>query len=247
MSTSTHQRALHWRLVRRAAEHVVEAIDELFPTAIEASLAEALEDGWAIGSQNAYCHRCGNSTGPGEATDKGCSHCLGQALAWDGIVRLGPYEEPIEQWIVGMKFGRVWTWAKWFGRELSGVTSEIGDVKKTMVCHVPMPRIRRWRRGYNQARLIAHAMAKASYLPLVPVLKRKGWQPPQTQLTASQRLENVRNSFAIANVDLTGWHVWLVDDVKTTGATLSACARLLKRAGAASVHAAVVAVADPKH
>lgn len=246
MSIITHQRALPWRLVRRAADHVVEAIDELFPSAIEASLAAALEDGWAIGSQNAYCHRCGNSTGPGEATDKGCSHCLGQPVAWDGIVRLGPYEEPIEQWIVGMKFGRVWTWAQWFGRELSGVTSEIGDVQKTMVCHVPMPRLRRWRRGYNQARLIAQAMAKASDLPLVPVLSRKGWQPPQSSLPASQRAANVRDSFTIANVDLTGWHVWLVDDVKTTGATLSACARLLKKAGAASVHAAVVAVADPK-
>ena len=56
----------------------------------------------------------------------------------------------------------------------------------------------------------------------------------------------MRNSFAIEAVDLTGHEVLLIDDVKTTGATLSACTRLLKQAGALSVHVAVIAVADPK-
>lgn len=219
---------------------------ELFPSMIEADLAAALEEGWTLGSQNAYCHRCGNSTGPGEATDKGCSHCVGQPVAWDGMVRLGPYQKPLEKWIVGMKFHRVWPWAEWFGRELAGVISEIGDADKTLICHVPMPRLRRWRRGYNQAKLIAQAMAKATQLPLIPILRRKGWQPPQTTLPASQRAANVRDSFVLADIDLAGWHVWLVDDVKTTGSTMAACARLLKKAGATSVHGAVIAVADPK-
>ncbi len=233
-------------VLRSATRGFAEAMHELFPPMIEADLATALDEGWTLGSQNEYCHRCGNSAGPGEATDKGCSHCVGQAMAWDGMVRLGPYEKPLEQWIIAMKFRRVWPWATWFGRELAGVISEVGDADKTLVCHVPMPRLRRWRRGYNQARLIAGAMAKSARLPLMPILRRKGWQPPQTTLPASQRAANLRNSITLANIDLTGWHVWLVDDVKTTGSTLAACARMLKKAGATSVHGAVVAVADPK-
>lgn len=48
------------------------------------------------------------------------------------------------------------------------------------------------------------------------------------------------------DIDLTGYEVWLIDDVKTTGSTLQACTQLLRKAGARSVHAAVAAVADPK-
>jgi predicted amidophosphoribosyltransferase len=49
------------------------------------------------------------------------------------------------------------------------------------------------------------------------------------------------------NIDLAGWRVWLIDDVKTSGATAGACARLLKKAGAARVNLAVMAVGDPRH
>ena len=51
----------------------------------------------------------------------------------------------------------------------------------------------------------------------------------------------------IEPVDLSGWDVWLIDDVKTSGATLEACIRLLRKHGAGRVHVAVAAVADPKH
>ena len=82
-------------------------------------------------------------------------------------------------------------------------------------------------------------MAKRRGLRVAHLLKRKGWRPPQTNIPPSQRERNVRGSFVIAPVDLKNWHIWLVDDVKTSGATLRVCARLLRKAGAARVSAAV--------
>ena len=81
---------------------------------------------------------------------------------------------------------------------------------------------------------------------MAPLLYRTRHTPPQTSLPPSARPANVRRSFGIRNVDLTGFDIWLIDDVKTTGSTLRSCARLLRRRGARSIHIAVAAVADPR-
>ena len=146
-----------------------------------------------------------------------------------------------------MKFHKEWGWATWFGQQLAAAVQPIAEPEKTVVCHVPMPWIRRWRRGFSQARLMAAAFAARTGLRHAPILRRKGWQPPQTSMVLrSQRRDNVKDAFRIEAVDLTGYHVWLVDDVKNTGSSLTPCVKLLKQAGAASVNVAVAAVADPK-
>ena len=116
---------------------------------------------------------------------------------------------------------------------------------RTLVCPVPMHLIRQLQRGYNQAHLIAQSFAAASGYPLAPLLRRRRYTRPQTLTPASIRIANVRHSIALAPVDLHGWDIWLIDDVRTTGATLRACAHLLRRAGAQRIHVAVVAVAKP--
>ncbi|MEX2213726.1 MAG: phosphoribosyltransferase family protein [Phycisphaeraceae bacterium] len=223
-----------------------ETFNDLFPAIVDTEVALAAEGGWQIDAASSYCHRCGASVGPGEAMEKGCSHCVTHAVAWQRIVRLSAYKLPVEHWIVSMKFHRVWPWAKWFGRQLASAMGDLQDRTKTLVCPVPMPWLRRWRRGYNQAQIMSSATARALKVEHAELLQRRRWQPPQTSVLPSQRAANVRGCFNIQPVDLTGWHVILVDDVKTTGSTLSACTRLLKQAGAASVCVAVAAVADPK-
>lgn len=93
---------------------------------------------------------------------------------------------------------------------------------------------------------MAESLAKARGWPLVPLLQRTDWTPPQPSVVPSQREANVKRSFALREVDLRGWQVLLVDDIKTSGATLSTCCKLMRSAGARSIQVAVAAVADPK-
>ena len=109
---------------------------------------------------------------------------------------------------------------------------------------VPMPLHwrRGWERGFNQSELLAREIAKKWNVPLQQAVRRVKSTAPQAGLTNAKRRTNVAGAFAVKkNVRLDGARVLLVDDVLTTGATAAACARALKRAGAA--HVALLALA----
>lgn len=106
---------------------------------------------------------------------------------------------------------------------------------------VPLHWSRRLRRGYNQAEILAGVVARRHGLPLVRGLRRVRATPPQQGDPAARR-RNVRNAFAVRAVGpVAGHRLLLVDDVFTTGATLNACARALRQAGAAAVGALTLA------
>jgi ComF family protein len=166
-------------------------------------------------------------------------------VPWNRVTRLSPYKPPVSDWILAMKFRKSWLWGRWFGERLAERIGEGLDDKRVVVCPVPMFFFRRWVRGYNQAELIAESLAKSRGWPLARLLRRRKYTAPQTSVPVSARKENIKASFAPRRIDLRGWDVWLVDDVKTTGSTVGACARLLKQMGAVHVNIAVAAVADP--
>lgn len=201
---------------------------------------------WTPDTCDDYCVRCGASAGPGAATPTGCSFCHDQRLAWQRLTRLGPYRSPLDEHVRAMKFAHQWQWAPWLGKQLAAVVGQPARPQRVVVCPVPMHWTRRWRRGFNQSVLIAQALADARGWPMASLLRRTRRTPPQTAVAPSQRAANIRGSFAAEPVDLAGHEIILVDDVKTTGATLDTCARLLRRCGAVSIHCVVAAVADPK-
>lgn len=149
----------------------------------------------------------------------------------------------MSDWIVALKFGGMWNLSRRLGASLASALGS-GPTGRVAVCPVPMFWLRRWKRGYNQAALIAQVLADARRWSVADVLVRTRYTPPQTNVTLSARAANVARSFAIRPVDLTGWKIVLVDDVKTTGSTAGACARLLKQAGAEQVWLTVAAVAE---
>jgi len=216
---------------------------ELFPVQVELALRRTAESGWRLDDDDDYCRRCGASIGPHASMPDGCARCVARGLRWNRLVRLGPYRQPLSRWILDLKFAGSWCWATWMGRHLGRLVIDTPRGRRTVVCPVPIPWQRQIRRGYNQSALIADAFAARCEWPVVPLLLRTRYAPPQSALAASLRTRNVRRSFAVRGMDLSGWDVWLVDDVKTTGSTLSACAKLLKRAGVARINVAVAAVA----
>jgi ComF family protein len=102
---------------------------------------------------------------------------------------------------------------------------------------VPLHRRRLWFRGFNQAALIARALADTKQLPVeCRTLVRTKSTPPLKEMSMAQRRRAVAGAFALApGRTVRGQNVILVDDVLTTGSTASACARVLKRAGAGRV------------
>jgi ComF family protein len=225
---------------------VRQTADAFMPSMLAADIEAAEAEPWAADAADAYCPRCGATAGPGSVMPTGCPFCRQKRLPWQRVTRLGPYREPLSDWLKALKFAGHWPWGPWLGRQLAEALTPAFDETRVVVCPVPMHWIRRCQRGYNQAHLIARTIARQKGWPLAPILKRPRYTTPQPALSPTQRQANVRQAFTIEPVDLTGWQIILVDDIKTTGSTLAQCARLLQNHGARSVEIAVAAVADPK-
>lgn len=110
---------------------------------------------------------------------------------------------------------------------------------------VPVSRLRRFRRGFDQVELLAKEVAALLGVPAIKTLRKIRHTPPQSGLrSAAQRRANVLGAYRVWNIDtVRGKKVLLLDDIITTGATLSECARVLTLAGAAEISCAAIAVA----
>jgi ComF family protein len=196
------------------------------------------------------CRTCGRMVvswrAPEEAADS-CHACRERSNAVDASRSAGRYEGALRQIVHAFKYeGR-----RTLSTRLGSMLREAGgDLLAGASCAIPVPLHpwRRVRRGFNQAADLAGSLD----LPVVHALWRTRATATQTGLTAAQRRRNVRGAFSpspllsnrVRRALLHDRIVVLVDDVRTTGATLDACARALKGAGAAEVRALTVALAD---
>jgi ComF family protein len=107
---------------------------------------------------------------------------------------------------------------------------------------VPLHPARKRHRGFNQAEELARLVSKRRGIACRAVLQRTRYTTTQTQFDRAERMENLHNAFRLRKKeDVRGLRVLLIDDILTTGATLSECARVLRRAGASMVYAATAA------
>jgi len=191
-----------------------------------------------------FCDRCGLPF-PGDITTTfECSNCRDMELhfvsARSSVVARGAVLEIIHRY----KYQR----HLWFEpflvdllkREaLPGLRAQKWD----RIMPVPLHPVKLREREFNQAERLAARLAVAATVPLdAKSLRRVLPTATQTRLTKQQRAANMHNAFAVRDgVKLTGQRIVLVDDVFTTGATTSACARVLRKAGAAEVRVWTVA------
>ena len=161
-----------------------------------------------------------------------CGDCLASPPPWQGLALHGQYRGALRQLILRFKHGGKPALAFLLAGMLLDAASCLS--LPDAVLSIPQHKDRLRQRGYNQAHELAVALGLLLSLPVRPdLLRRPAAIPHQTGLTAAQRQHNAAGSFRAA--DVRGLHLWLVDDIITTGSTLRAASTELLRAGAARV------------
>jgi competence protein ComFC len=173
-----------------------------------------------------------------------CKLCRDNTFAFDRARSFGVYDTALHNAILLLKYEEVTRLGHWFAERLAEVIArEPEEFRADVVVPVPLHPARQRERGYNQAELIARPLAKklgikqGSYL-----LMRTKPRPARLVLSRKEHWESVRGAYATRKgLKVDNLRILLIDDVMTTGATLDACARALKKAGAASVVGLTVA------
>jgi ComF family protein len=182
------------------------------------------------------CARCAHPFAHEAGEGVECAACMADPPAYDRLRAAVAYGEVSRRVALRLKYGgrpgTAETMARFMARHVAAEPDMI-------VAAVPLHRWRIWRRGYNQAGLIATALARRTGLDVrLDLLERMKATPPLKGLGPRERARSVRGAFRVApghKAALAGRAVLLVDDVYTSGATANACARVLRRAGAARI------------
>jgi ComF family protein len=182
----------------------------------------------------ALCPHCGD---PDISEPGPCLSCRTDRPLWDAATSYGPYLGALRQLVLLLKHGR-----DELATPLADLMREAFEAARwpvpDMLVAVPMPWLRRIRRGYNHAALLAAALARRLGVPVGRGLRRRRGTR-QVGKPRSSRLRLAASSFrAVGRV---GGRVVLVDDVMTTGATARVCTLALQRAGATEVYVLTLA------
>ncbi|MFZ3217290.1 MAG: ComF family protein [Candidatus Acidiferrales bacterium] len=181
---------------------------------------------------------------PGSAEQPRCRLCRADYYAFDRARSFGVYNDSLHQAILLLKYEEVRRLGDWFAARLAEVVAREGEeFHADVVVPVPLHPDRQRERGYNQAELIARPLARrlgvkqGAYL-----LMRTKPRPARLVLSRKEHWDSVRGAYATRKgLRVDNLRVLLLDDVLTTGATLDACARALKAAGAKAVLGLTVA------
>ncbi len=212
--------------------------------------------GWARDAGGAFCWRCAGTIGAFESDGAGCADCRGKRLAWDRALRLGRYEGGLRAGVMEHKFGRWRRTGREIGRQLGlAITEQLvsGQIQpgEAVLVPVPMSWRRRMSRGIDHTAVLARAASAVSGVRTVRLLGRSH-RKPQVGLSAGARAANVRGSFVVrARVRRLAEETRLIivlDDVRTTGATMTAACRAVRIAvgSPVAVWGAVACVADDR-
>lgn len=163
----------------------------------------------------------------------------------DSFAAVWYYEGNVRRSLLRYKFYHARNLAGGYGRLLAMKLQKEHPEGFDVLTWVPVSRLRRLRRGYDQVELLARAAGREMGMTPVPLLKKIRNNRPQSGIVgAAQRRANVLGVYRLAQgQNVEGKRILLLDDILTTGATASECARVLLTAGAEEVHCAVLAAA----
>lgn len=156
-------------------------------------------------------------------------------------------EKPLQHLIHSIKYEENFKAGIYLGSKIGQLLQEkILNWDADLMIPIPLHRLKQAERGYNQSYYIAKGMSFILHIPVeLNAVKRQKYTNTQTELTLEKRKENISRAFTIKRKSsVIGKKIILVDDVITTGATISECAALLKSNGALELFAVSVAIAD---
>ena len=163
----------------------------------------------------------------------------------DSFAAVWYYESNVRSSLLRYKFRGARHYGESYGRILAMKLLREYPEGFDVLTWVPLSRLRKVRRGYDQVELLANAVGKELGMPPKALLKKVRNNPPQSGIVGqAKRRANVLGIYRVEHPEeITGKRILLLDDILTTGATAGECARVLLTAGAAEVHCAVVAAA----
>lgn len=186
------------------------------------------------------CKKCGKEIA--SETMEYCEDCISHRHIFEYGVALLNYNETARTSMAQIKYKNKREYLDFYGEALATrYEKQIRRMQVDVIVPVPVHRSRRRRRGFNQAELLAEVMGERLGLPVeADTLVRTKKTLPQKELSAGDRLRNLSGAFRVGNISADIRSVLLVDDIYTTGSTIEACARVLKKAGVEHVYFAVI-------
>ncbi len=186
----------------------------------------------------AHCPQCSLPYSGSTNSSHLCGRCITQPPDYTQVYAVGLYESTLRRAIHQFKFNQKVGLDRFLGQLLEqNITT---DLPLDVVVPVPLHHKRLRERSYNQALLLAREVARIRSLPVVDdMLHKESETASQHVLSARQRVSNLQDAFVVRG-DVVAKTVLLVDDVMTTGATVAACSKVLKKAGAKAVYVAVI-------
>lgn len=185
-----------------------------------------------------WCESCGRPFEIDPQDGLLCAACIADEPLFDRARAAMIYDEASRPLVTGFKYADRTDFARAFGGWLSRAGGDVLEEADYLV-PVPLHPWRLWMRRYNQAGILASAVSRETFIPvLYDGLLRVRHTRQQVGLTASRRRRNVAGAFKVNPKragDFKGAHIVLIDDVVTSGATVSACLRVLKRHKPASL------------
>ncbi len=179
-----------------------------------------------------YCPKCGSPL-----EDHVCEACAEHSYSFDLHRSVFRYGDVVQNLIHGLKYNERRKVAGYFGSAMRSRTAETGEFDGfDYVMAVPLHRVRKRERGYNQSELLGKELAKGLGIPYRELVGRRLYTLSQTRLSKQQRERNLEGAFRLKRrAGLAGKNVIIVDDVFTTGTTVDRISKLLKDNGAAKV------------
>ena len=184
------------------------------------------------------CKRCGTGV---EGEEDYCGNCAFDKIYFDKGYSAFVYDGTVRTSILRFKFGNCGNFSRIFAKFLAAVATR-QNIEFDLVAFAPMSKNSLRKRGYNQAQLLAQHFCDILDCneKLCDAIRKSKETKPQESLGKAERKTNLVGAYSCV-ADVKGKRVLIIDDIKTTGATLNECAKVLKRAGATTVIGLTVA------